>query len=42
MLDKILNLHQKMASVKSPLGTRESPAKSCQDLLIENAEIENG
>ena len=42
MLDKILSLHKKMAAVTNPLGSRDSPARSCQDLLLQDAEIDSG
>lgn len=41
-VDEILQLHKKMNALKNPLGSRDSPARSCQDLLLENEEIENG
>ncbi len=42
VLDKVLELHKKMTALKSPAGSHDSPARSCQDLLIQNADIENG
>lgn len=41
-IDKILELHKKMHHLKSPLGIKESPARSCLDLYLQNSEIENG
>ena len=41
-LDKIVELHKKLQAVKSPLGTRESPARSCLDLYVQNNNIEDG
>lgn len=41
-IDKILELHKKMSHLKNPSGTRESPAKSCLDLFLQNPDMENG
>ena len=41
-IDQILELHKKMNHLKSPLGTKESPARSCLDLYLQNSDIENG
>ena len=31
-----------MSVLKKPLGSHDSPARSCQDLLLEDEEIESG
>lgn len=41
-IDKILELHKKMSHIKSPLGTRSSPAKSCLDMYLQDSTVENG
>ena len=41
-IDKILELHKKMSHLKKPAGTRESPARSCLDLFLQNPDVENG
>lgn len=41
-IDQILELHKKMQHLKSPLGSKESPARSCLDLYLQNSDIENG
>ena len=41
-LDQILELHKKLRHMKSPMGSKESPARSCLDLLLENPNIEDG
>lgn len=41
-VDQILELHKKMHHLKSPLGTKDSPARSCLDLYLQNSDIENG
>ena len=32
----------KLLNLKSPLGSKESPARSCLDLLLDDPEISNG
>ena len=39
---KILEVHEKLLQLKSPLGSKDSPARSCLDLLLEDAEISDG
>ncbi len=41
-LDKILELHKKMSHLRSPAGTRESPARSCLDISLQDSQTENG
>ena len=37
-----MDLHKKLHHLRSPQGTKESPAQSCLDLYLENNDIENG
>lgn len=41
-INQILELHKKMSHLKSPLGTKESPARSCLDLYLQNSDIDDG
>ncbi len=41
-LDQIVQLHRKLQAIKGPLGTRDSPARSCLDLYLLNKDIEDG
>lgn len=41
-IDKIIELHNKMSILKSPHGTKDSPARSCRDLFLQNSDIEDG
>lgn len=41
-IDQILELHKKIHRLKSPLGTKDSPARSCLDLYLQNSDIEDG
>ena len=39
--DQIVELHKKLHQLK-PLGTRDSPARSCLDLFVQNPNINDG
>ena len=41
-IDRILELHKNMQHLKSPLGTKDSPTRSCHDLYLQNSDIANG
>lgn len=41
-IDKILELHKQIKHIKSPLGTKESPARSCLDLLLQDQDAIDG
>lgn len=41
-LNKIIELHEGLAHLKSPLGSQESPARSCLDILLEDPDASDG
>ena len=41
-LSKVLEVHEKLLNLKSPLGSKESPARSCLDLFLDDPEISDG
>lgn len=41
-LSKVIEVHKKLLNLKSPLGSKESPARSCLDLFLDDSEISDG
>lgn len=41
-VSKVIAIHKKLQHLKSPQGTRDSPARSCLDLHLENRGIKDG
>ena len=41
-IDQVLELHKKIQHLKSPLGTKDSPARSCRDLYLQNSDVTSG
>ena len=38
----VIEVHKKLLNLRSPLGSKESPARSCLDLFLENPDISDG
>jgi hypothetical protein len=41
-LSKVIDIHKRLQHLKSPKGTRDSPARSCLDLKLENPDMNDG
>lgn len=41
-ISEVITIHKKLQHLKSPQGTRDSPARSCLDLHLENPNIKDG
>ena len=41
-ISRVVDIHKRLRHLKSPAGTRDSPARTCLDLHLENPSIHDG